>query len=135
RAVATRMVAFMVLLYGVFMSVLVIDGLGLYILPGTSPFAITVIPAIFGGIVIVLFLAMSLLPRDVDRLVARWSHGGRLGRLAEHAAAAPAAAAAGVRAALKLVRERNPALVGALGWWGFDIAVLWASFHAFGGHP
>jgi uncharacterized membrane protein YbhN (UPF0104 family) len=135
RTVACRMIAFMALLYGVFMSVLVIDGLGLYFLPGTSPFAITVIPAIFGGGVIAIFLAVSLLPGDFDRLVARWSRGGRLGRLAEHAAAAPAAAASGVRTALGLVRERNTAPLGALAWWGFDIAVLWASFHAFGGHP
>ncbi len=84
---------------------------------------------------IIIFLAVSLLPGDADRLVARWSHGGRLGRLAGHAAAAPAAAASGVRTALSLVRDRNPALAGALGWWGFDIAVLWASFHAFGASP
>jgi putative heme transporter len=135
RIVACRMIAFMALLYAVFMGALVIDGLGLYFLPGQSPFAITVIPAIFGGGVIIIFLAVSLLPGDADRLVARWSHGGRLGRLAGHAAAAPAAAASGVRTALSLVRDRNPALAGALGWWGFDIAVLWASFHAFGASP
>jgi uncharacterized membrane protein YbhN (UPF0104 family) len=135
RVVACRMIAFMALLYAVFMGALLIDGLGLYILPGTSPFAITVIPAIFGGAVIAIFLAVSLLPGDFDRLVVRWSHGGRLGRLAKHAAAAPAAAASGVRTAIGLVRERNPALLGAIGWWGFDIAVLWAAFHAFGGDP
>jgi uncharacterized membrane protein YbhN (UPF0104 family) len=137
RLVATRMIAFMALLYAVFMGCLVIVGLGLYlgVLPGTAPFAITVVPAIFGGAVIVIFLAVSLVPDDVDRLVARWSHGGRLGRLAGHAAAAPAAAAAGVRTAISLVRTRNPALLGAVAWWGFDIAVLWSCFHAFGGAP
>jgi uncharacterized protein (TIRG00374 family) len=29
----------------------------------------------------------------------------------------------------------DPALLGALGWWAFDIAVLWACFHAFGEPP
>jgi putative heme transporter len=135
RVVACRMIAFMATLYAVFMGALVIDGLGLSFFSSESPFAITVIPAIFGGAVIVIFLAVSALPGDVDRLVAHWSHGGRLGRLAGHAAAAPAAAASGVRTALGLVRDRNPALLGALGWWGFDMAVLWASFHAFGGSP
>ncbi|MGB9186115.1 MAG: flippase-like domain-containing protein, partial [Solirubrobacteraceae bacterium] len=37
--------------------------------------------------------------------------------------------------AIDLVRTRNPLLLGAIAWWGFDIAVLWACFHAFGGSP
>jgi uncharacterized protein (TIRG00374 family) len=48
---------------------------------------------------------------------------------------APALAASGVRTAIDLVRSRDPALLGALAWWGFDICVLWASFHAFGSAP
>lgn len=135
RIVACRMIAFMALLYAVFMGVLVIDGLGLYLLPGQSPFAITIIPAIFGGSVIAIFLVVSLLPGDFDRLVARWTHGGRLGRVAQHLATAPASASSGIRTAIGLVRSRNPALLGAVAWWGFDIAVLWASFQAFGGSP
>ncbi|MHB8656739.1 MAG: lysylphosphatidylglycerol synthase transmembrane domain-containing protein [Solirubrobacteraceae bacterium] len=138
RIVACRMIAFLALLYGVYMGTLVIDGLGLYlgILPGAHPFAITVVPAIFGAGVILIFLAVSLLPGDFDRLVARWaSGGGRLSRLASRLAAAPATAASGVRTAIVLVRSRDPYLLGALAWWGFDIAVLWACFHAFGSAP
>jgi putative heme transporter len=137
RIVACRMIAFLALPYAVYMGALVIDGLGLYlgIIPGPSPFAITMIPAIFGASVIAIFVAVSLLPGDFDRLVTRWSSGGRLGRLAVHAAAAPAAAASGVRTAIHLVRGRDPQLLGAVAWWGFDIAVLWACFHAFGGSP
>jgi uncharacterized protein (TIRG00374 family) len=33
------------------------------------------------------------------------------------------------------VRAREPGLLGALAWWGFDIGVLWAMFHAFGSAP
>jgi putative heme transporter len=137
RIVACRMIAFMALLYAVYMGALVIDGLGLYLglIPGSHPFAITVIPAIFGGTVIVIFVAVSLLPGDFDRLVARWISRGRLGRLAGQVAAAPAAAASGVRTAIGLVRARDPYLLGAIAWWGFDIAVLWACFHAFGDAP
>jgi len=40
-----------------------------------------------------------------------------------------------VRGALGLLRTRNPALLGAVAWWAFDIAVLWACFHAFGEPP
>jgi len=137
RNVARRMIAFLALLYGVYMGALVIAGLGLYfgVFPGPAPFAITIVPAIFGAGVIGVFLAVSLLPGDFDRLVARWTKGGRFGRLAAHAAAAPAAAASGVRTAIGLVRTRDPALLGAVAWWAFDISVLWACFHAFGVPP
>jgi uncharacterized protein (TIRG00374 family) len=138
RIVACRMIAFMALLYGVFMATLVVVGLGLYlgVFPGPAPFAITVVPAMFGGGVIALFLAVSLLPGDFERLVARWTSTERwIGRVATSLATAPATAATGVRTALSLVRSRDPYLLGAIGWWGFDIAVLWACFHAFGAAP
>jgi uncharacterized membrane protein YbhN (UPF0104 family) len=137
RLVACRMIAFMALLYGVFMGCLIFGGVGLYlgVFPGENPFALTIVPAIFGASVIAFFLVVSLLPGDFDRLVARWSHGGRFGRLISRAAAAPAAAASGVRTAIGLLGKRDPALLGAIAWWGFDIAVLWSCFHAFGGSP
>jgi uncharacterized membrane protein YbhN (UPF0104 family) len=138
RVVACRMIAFLALLYGVYMAALVIDGIGLYVglIPGTAPFAITIVPAIFGAIVIAVVLAVALLPSDFDRLVGRWTRGrGRVARIAGAAAMAPAAAASGVRTAIALVRSRNPYLLGAPAWWGFDIAVLWACFHAFGAAP
>jgi putative heme transporter len=138
RVVACRMIAFLALLYGVYMASLVICGLGLYvgIFPGPAPFAITVIPAIFGGVVIAVFLSVALLPGDFERLVARWTSDRHwFGRAARRLAAAPAAAATGVRTAMSLVRSRNPHVLGAVGWWGFDIAVLWACFHAFGSAP
>ena len=47
----------------------------------------------------------------------------------------PALAASGVRTAIELIRERDPGLLGAVAWWGFDIGVLWAMFHAFGSPP
>ena len=33
------------------------------------------------------------------------------------------------------MRERRLGLLGALAWWAFDVAVLWACFHAFGDPP
>jgi hypothetical protein len=41
----------------------------------------------------------------------------------------------GVHEAAAVVRRRDPRLVGGVMWWAFDIAVLWASFHAFGSAP
>ena len=138
RVVACRMIAFLALLYGVYMITLVLDGVGLYIglIPGGGSFAITVVPAIFGAVVIVLFLGISMLPRDVGSMLGPLSsRTGRVARLAYRLAAASAAAASGVRTAIDLVRARNPSLLGAMAWWGFDIAVLWACFHAFGASP
>jgi uncharacterized protein (TIRG00374 family) len=138
RIVACRLIAFLVILYGVYMATLVIDGVGLAVglFPGPAPLAITVVPAIFGAAVIAVFLLVSLLPGDAERLVGRWTSAqGRLGRLARRVAAAPAAAATGIRTAISLIRSRDPNLLGALAWWGFDIATLWACFHAFGASP
>jgi putative heme transporter len=137
RIVACRMIAFMAVLYAVFMGTLVIGGLGLYfgLFPGGTTFALTIVPAVFGAVVITLFLGVSLLPGDFDRLVARWTRGGRVGRLIAKGAALPAAAASGVRTAMHLVQQRDVSLLGGVAWWGFDISVLWACFHAFGGAP
>ena len=47
----------------------------------------------------------------------------------------PAASSAGIRDAIGHIRARNPALIGAILFWAFQIAVLWAAFHAFGDSP
>jgi uncharacterized protein (TIRG00374 family) len=138
RTVACRMIAFLAILYGVYMVTLVIDGLGLYlgVIPGGGSFALTIVPAIFGAIVIVLFLGISMLPSDVGRMIGPWATGRtRVARLAHRLAAASATASSGVRTAIDLVRARDASLLGAIAWWGFDIAVLWACFHAFGASP
>lgn len=118
--VAARMVTFLVLLYGVYMGALVVGGVGLYagLLPGGGSFAITVVPAIFGASVIAAVAA------------AQWVAPGE-GRI--RAIMAPVGH--GVRDARRLLRTGNAGLVGALMWWGFDIAVLWACFEAFGAAP
>jgi uncharacterized protein (TIRG00374 family) len=140
RAVACRMVAFMALLYAVFMVSLVVFGIGLRtgVFNGGGAFAITIVPAILGAVAIAVFTAMALVPADLERRLASWANGrgpSRATRWAQRAATVPASVASGVRTALGLVRERSLGLLGALAWWGFDIAVLWACFHAFGGDP
>jgi uncharacterized membrane protein YbhN (UPF0104 family) len=131
RRVATSLTAFFVLLYSVFMAALLLGGAGLYlgVLPGRAPLGLTVVPAAFGGAAIGLALAFTLVPGDLDR---RTRHGGRAFRLLT---AVPATIGSGVRGALALLRSRDPRLAGALGWWAFDIAVLWACLHAFGAPP
>jgi putative heme transporter len=138
RVVACRIVAFLALLYAVYMGAIVILGLGLYVgfFNGPAPFAITVVPAIFAIVVIVLFLAMTLVPGDTERRIAQWAAGsGRAARIMAKVVTIPASAAAGVRTAIALVRAREAGVLGAVGWWAFDIATLWACFHAYGPDP
>ncbi len=118
--VASRMVTFLVLLYGVYMGALVVGGIGLYtgVLPGGGSFAITIVPAIFGASVIAAVAA------------AQWVQPGE-GRIRR----VMAPVGSGVRDARRLLRTRNAGLLGALLWWGGDIAVLWACFNAFGEAP
>jgi uncharacterized protein (TIRG00374 family) len=140
RLVACRMIAFLVLLYAVFTTAMVVDGIGLRtgLFAGSAPFALTIVPAIIAAVMIAIFLAVALVPEDFERRLARWSLGGRRLRLrhfAQRAATIPASTASGVRTAIRIVRSRDPGVLGAVAWWGFDVAVLWASFNAFGHSP
>lgn len=138
REVADRMLAFLVLLYTVYAAALVLVGFGLYsgVLHGPAPFAITVVPAVFGLIAFALAGAMALLPADTERWLAAWGRGeGRARQLLARAVTVPAAVSTGIRTAIGLVRAGHWGVLGAVAWWGFDIAVLWACFHAYGTDP
>jgi uncharacterized protein (TIRG00374 family) len=138
RQIARREATFLVLLYGIFMAVLVVGGIGLRtgILPGPAPFGLTVIPAIFGATVIMLALLAARFGRDIGTAAKRVRRAeGALSRVSRALGTAPAALATGVRGSIAFVRARPPELLAAFGWWGFDIAVLFTSLHAFGGDP
>jgi uncharacterized membrane protein YbhN (UPF0104 family) len=138
RLVACRMVAFMVLLYVIYAGSLLFDGIGLGtgLFPGGGSFAITFVPAIVAAVLFAVAGAMALLPDDVERRLGRWASGsGRLAHWMARAATVPALAASGVRTAIELIRARDVGLLGAAAWWGFDVCVLWAMFHAFGSAP
>ena len=138
RLVACRMVAFMVLLYVIYAGSMLLDGVGLAVglFPGGGSLAITVIPATVAALLFALAGAMALLPGDLERRLGRWAVGsGRLAHWIARAVTVPALAASGIRTAIDLIRSRDPGLLGAPAWWGFDICVLWASFHAFGAAP
>lgn len=138
RESVSYIVAFYVILYAIFMVALVVDGILLRtrLIPGTSPFGVTVVPAIFGGLVILVFLLALAIPGNLERLAARWSTGrGRAAKIAQKAAAVPALIGQGTRVAIGLVRRGDVGLLGAVGWWAFDIATLWACFKAFGDSP
>src|SRR5204862_7261341 len=51
------------------------------------------------------------------------------------AATLPATMSAAVRHSIDHVRAGDPAILGSMAYWGFNVAVLWASFRAFGEAP
>lgn len=138
RESVSYLVAFFVILYGIFMVALLLGGmlLRMGVLPGPAPFGVTVVPSILGGVVIFLFLLGLLVPSNIERLASRWASGrGKLAGFAGKLAAIPALIGQGTRIAFKLIRGRDVGLLGALGWWAFDLATLWACFQAFGYSP
>jgi uncharacterized protein (TIRG00374 family) len=138
REVAERMIAFLVLLYGVYMAAMIICGVGLYVglFPGRAPFAITIVPAIFATIVILFFLALAFVPEDFrPDLGALTPRNRRIALWVERFATSPAYLSAGIHFAWQKLRRPDWAMAGTVLWWGFNIAVLYAAFRAFGEPP
>ncbi|HWT94077.1 MAG TPA: lysylphosphatidylglycerol synthase transmembrane domain-containing protein [Solirubrobacteraceae bacterium] len=125
--IARRSVAFFIIKSSVnFVAVAVV---GIVALAGVGPdlsFWLTGFPA---ALAIVAIAAVLLLPRigpgadphpDAPKLARGWSVARR-------------SVIGGVGEAVAIVRTKDPALlVGAVGYWAFDNAVLWATFKALG---
>jgi uncharacterized protein (TIRG00374 family) len=133
REVATRMIAFLVILYGVYVAAMTICGVGLYLglFAGPHPFAITIVPAIFGGVAMALFAGIAFLPRGLERRLRAFATRQLLRRVA----AGPASLVAGVRYARHKLRHPDWAMAGAVSWWALNVGVFYASFRAFGHAP
>jgi uncharacterized protein (TIRG00374 family) len=136
--IARRMIAFLILMYAVYVVALIGGGLGLWTgaLRGGGSAALTLAPAALAAAVCLATLVTPAGATRVAQLLRRRSADSqRLGSVAARIAAAVEALADGVRLAWSMVRERRAGLVGAPLWWGFDLAVLWACFQAFGHAP
>ena len=129
RTIAARMAGFLVLLYSLYAVAVATVGIGLWtgLLPGGGSTALTLVPGLAAlGIVTAVLAAAA----GSGRIVAHAPD-----RVARRLEPAAEAVMGGVSEALRVVRRRDPGLVGGAMWWGFDIAVLWACFHAFGTAP
>ena len=138
REVAERMIAFLVLLYGVYMGAMLVCGLGLRVglFSGPAPFTLTVIPAVLAAVSFAVFLAIAVVPDDVERRLSRFDPAHpRVSRLVARLAAGPASLSGGTRFALHKVRHPDAAMTGTVTWWGFNILVLYAAFRAYGDAP
>ena len=129
--IASRSVAFFLIKSSVnFVAVAVLGtvmALGL-VGPDLSPW-LTAVPAV--GAVLVI-AAVLLIPRlGVGDPVP-----GDAGRMRRALRAIRKALVGGTADAVQIVRSRNGLVIaGALGYWAWDNAVLWATFHAFGFSP
>jgi uncharacterized membrane protein YbhN (UPF0104 family) len=125
RRVAERSAVLFLYTSAINVITLILAGLGLFLgLPGPSNPLLSIVPAAVGAIVLVVFL---LLPRYVDRIVARVRPGRLHTFLTETAAS--------VRDTERLVFHPDWRIVGAIGYLWFDIAVLFACFAAAGHVP
>jgi uncharacterized protein (TIRG00374 family) len=132
RRAACRMVAFMVLLYTVYLGALVLFGILLRtgVLSGERPVAGTIVPAAVAAGALLILGLVAMVPGDFERRLASLRRRRRLQTLAT----GPATLATGVRTAIAYIRHPTrsaSAVVGAFGWWAGNIGILWASFHAF----
>jgi uncharacterized protein (TIRG00374 family) len=130
--VARRTVAFFCLTSVPNVVGVIILGLGMAVglFDGPATLALTLLPAMFAAAAIVLTVA-----------------GGRWAGRAHERAAGPSkpearlprvlrALSAGVDEALMLLRRHDPWLVvGLIGYLGFDVMIVWSTFHAFGASP
>lgn len=135
RAAARTLLAFLVVLYAVFLMSIAISGmvLTLGLVKHRGPAALGAIPAVVALLAIAVCLGLAHARRgereaatDVDserpEASSRVRRGGRLIGLA-------------VRDACGLVRSGDLRLAGAIAYWVFDAGVLWAMLHAFGSPP
>ena len=94
-----------------------------------QPLWLTALPAVLSAAVIVGVVAIGRLgepapaPPEAQKLERLWTEARR-------------ALVTGVREAVALVRAGDLAvLAGTIGYWAFDNAVLWATYHAVGASP
>jgi uncharacterized membrane protein YbhN (UPF0104 family) len=129
--IARRSVAFFLLKSGVnFAAVAVIGALfAVGIIGPSQPLWRTALPAVLAAVVIVAVLAIgrreepAAAPPDAERLSRWWTATRR-------------ALVGGVREASALLRTGDVGvLLGSFGYWAFDNAVLWATYHAVGASP
>jgi uncharacterized membrane protein YbhN (UPF0104 family) len=130
RHAGRTLLTFLVLLYAVFLGAIAVSGtlLALGAEGGHGPLALTALPAALASAGIGIPLALGLrhgraARRDAGRVAT--AAGGRVRSAATLLGEA-------VHEAIRLVGSADARLLGAIAWWAFDAAVLWAMLDAFG---
>jgi putative heme transporter len=141
RGATRTLLAFLVLLYAVFLGAIAAAGgaIALGLVAADGPLALSAAPAAAAAVAIAAGLGLAAFSRtlapDTPAAAGTGAAPSRLARIRAAAGDTPAAIGTAVRDALALVRSGDVRLLGALAWWGFDAAVLWAMLHALGAPP
>jgi uncharacterized membrane protein YbhN (UPF0104 family) len=123
REAARTLLAFLVVLYSVFLTAIVVSGalLALGVVNSAGAAALGAVPAAGALLAIVACLMLARTSR-AELAPSKLRRSGQLLGLA-------------VRDACRLVRSGDVRLVGAVAYWMLDAGVLWATLHAFGAPP
>jgi len=135
RTAARTLLVFLLVLYSVFLISIVLSGavLTLGLVGSRGPTELSAVPAVAAMLGIALCLALASC-RGVESEVedARDLNDGERRSRAKASARLIGDA---VREACRLVRLGDPRLAGAIAYWMFDAAVVWAMLRAFGSPP
>jgi putative heme transporter len=139
REVARRMLAFVTLHYTFYPIALIVFGLLLRtgVLHGENSVELTIIPAAVAGVLLVIGVLVTLIPRDIEARLMPHVRGEHTRSFVEWSARVPETMGEGARFAFSLFahpRKGGLAVIGAAGYWAASIGVLWASFHSLGIH-
>jgi uncharacterized protein (TIRG00374 family) len=128
RAIAIRSSVVFLVTSAVTVGALSLFGLGLAVgvVEGPHKALLTLLPALVGVLVIALFLAV---PGPLTRIAERHADAHSL------VSTALTSLAAGIRESEAVLRHPNWRLLGAVGFWIFDVATLWLAFLALGSAP
>jgi uncharacterized membrane protein YbhN (UPF0104 family) len=138
---ATRtLLAFLVLVYAVFLGSIVVAGgvLALGLAQGDGPLALSAVPAAGAALAIVAALGLAVAarrPAAIDALAKAPAGASRMVRARVGLRNTPGVLGASVRDALGILRSGDVRLLGAPAWWAFDAAVLWSMLNALGAAP
>jgi uncharacterized membrane protein YbhN (UPF0104 family) len=134
REIAERLLAFLLILYAVYMAALLVSGavVGLGLVHVAHGQALGVLAAALALLITAAAVSLLAAPERTARLVGRITGSGRLAAHGERLAAGLPATREALRRAGGELRRPRPAHLGAVAWWAFDIGVLLAMLHAFG---
>jgi uncharacterized membrane protein YbhN (UPF0104 family) len=138
RGATRTLLTFLVLLYTVFLGSIAVAGgaIALGFVHVEGPLALSAAPAAAAALAIAGGIALGARSRTLaPDAPAAAADSSRLARVRAAVGDTPAALGTGVRDAIALVRSGDIRLLGAIAWWGFDAAVLWAMLQALGAPP
>jgi putative heme transporter len=132
--IAERLLAFLLLIYAVYMAALLVFGaaVGVGLVHVASGRALGVLAAVLALVISTAAVTLLAAPHRIAGLLRGAAGKGRFAGHAERAAQELPALRSALRRTVDEIRRPRLAHLGAVAWWAFDIGVLVAMLHAFG---